>query len=120
MLSGINTDIQHHGRTYHVQTEDGGVHNPVITTHLFFGGAIFATQKSTYKDSLHSESLNDVIREKMKEQHKAMIRDLVAGKLQRASEPKPQADSASAHPTEKKKKSLDDLILDYLSQKENS
>jgi hypothetical protein len=50
MLSGINTDIEHDGKIYHVQTEDGGHQNPVIVTHLFAGGAILASRKVSYAD----------------------------------------------------------------------
>jgi hypothetical protein len=123
MLSGINTDIPYNGTVYHVQTEDGGVENPVITTILFCGGAIRSTKKNSYKDVLQSDSLNDIIREMMKEQHKAMIRELAAGKYDRYVDSASKLEPSSANatpPGEKKKKSLDDMILDYLSDKEDT
>ncbi|WDT80574.1 MAG: hypothetical protein MPW14_01900 [Candidatus Manganitrophus sp.] len=46
MLSGINTDIQFKGEVYHVQTEDGGTNNPIITTLLFKGGGDLFIQKN--------------------------------------------------------------------------
>ncbi len=30
MVTGFNTDVQHDGKIYHVQTEDKGVDNPLI------------------------------------------------------------------------------------------
>ncbi|MDC4226860.1 MAG: hypothetical protein MPW15_22105 [Candidatus Manganitrophus sp.] len=81
MLSGINTDIQFKGEVYHVQTEDGGIDNPIVTTLLFKGGAIFSSKKTNYAEILQSPSYQQVVRELMKEQHKNMVRDLTAGKF---------------------------------------
>jgi hypothetical protein len=159
MLSGLNTDIQYKGEVFHVQTEDGGANNPVITTLLFKGGAIFSSKKTNYGEILKSASYQDIVKELMKEQHKNMVRDLASGKFER-----PQAESvqnkkidqnrdvkgadqvdqrekavyvkeetasvkgppSKADPAKldqekpAKKKSLDDLILDYLSKKEET
>ena len=32
MVTGFNTDVEHAGRVYHVQTEDKGAGNPLIET----------------------------------------------------------------------------------------
>lgn len=160
MLSGINTDIQHKGEVWHVQTEDGGPGNPIITTLLFKGGAIFSSKKTNYGEILQSASFQDVVKELMKEQHKNMVRDLASGKFERpatgvgpvkkndqshdrqesekaappnktaasvqeetarAKEPPPGPNQPKAVPKKPaQKKSLDDLILDYLSKKEET
>lgn len=133
MLSGINTDIQFKGEVYHVQTEDGGIDNPIVTTLLFKGGAIFSSKKTNYAEIINSPSYQQVVRELMKEQHKNMVRDLTAGKFEAAStvkkepredRPEPQAKTppptAAAPPKVPHKKSLDDLILDYLSEREKN
>lgn len=141
MLSGINTDIQFKGEVYHVQTEDGGAANPVITTLLFKGGAIFSSKRTSYAEILQSPSYQDVVRELMKEQHKGMVRELAAGKFESAPAAKEVCPAAPAQPAvaeadgggrEEKgaasasaekpsqKKTLDDLILDYLSEKEEN
>lgn len=129
MLSGINTDIQFKGEVYHVQTEDGGTNNPIITTLLFKGGAIFSSKKTNYAEILQSPSYQEVLKKLMKEQHKNMVRDLTAGKFQtpvpkefREDQSAPNAIAPSPAPASpqkvSQKKSLDDLILDYLSEKE--
>lgn len=134
MLSGINTDIQFKGEVYHVQTEDGGVDNPIITTLLFKGGAIFSSKKTSYADILQSASYQQVVRELMKEQHKGMVRDLASGKFdsgpsapkevyqdrptQEVKAPPPPPTPTPAPQGANRKKSLDDLILDYLSERE--
>lgn len=79
MVLGFNHNIKHNGRIYHVQTEDSGVDNPHIITHLFVGGNILATKKTSYADIVTAENLEQIVRELMQEQHKAMLRNLVNG-----------------------------------------
>jgi len=137
MLTGYNTDFKYQGKVYHVQTEDGGVNSPFITSLLYHQGAILASRKTSYADILKADCLDDVVRDLMMEQHKQMIRDLMQGKLdlnnaphestyQPAAAPKPApakerpapkaASPAPAPPELEKEKSLDDIILDFLSQ----
>ena len=78
-LTGFNHNIKHKGSVFHVQTEDSGVNNPHIITHLFVGGNILASKKTSYADILNAENLTDVVRELMEEQHKEMLRNLVNG-----------------------------------------
>jgi len=124
MLSGINTDIEHDGKIYHVQTEDGGHQNPIIVTHLFAGGAILSSRKVSYADVLQSGPNPEVIREMMKEQHQAMIKSL-------ASEQRSEAPPASAHLNKAEastrsaspvalppgRRTLDEVIDEYLQSK---
>jgi len=79
MVLGFNHNIKHNGRIYHVQTEDSGVDNPHIITHLFVGGNILATKKTSYADIVQAENLEQIVRELMQEQHKAMLRNLING-----------------------------------------
>ncbi|MGZ3447656.1 MAG: hypothetical protein ACXU88_18380, partial [Myxococcaceae bacterium] len=51
-VSGFNHNITHAGRVFHVQTEDSGVNNPNIITHLFVGGNILASKKTSYAELL--------------------------------------------------------------------
>src|SRR5215468_8128219 len=81
MLSGINEDVRFQDKVYHVQTEDGGLGNPVVVTTLFQGGAILATRKTTYTERLKADNLSDEIRQLIKKQHKAVVEDLMAGKF---------------------------------------
>jgi hypothetical protein len=79
MVVGFNHNIKHKGKMYHVQTEDSGVENPHIITHLFVGGNILASKKTSYKDIVGAENLPVVVRELMEEQHKEVLRNLVNG-----------------------------------------
>ncbi len=79
MVVGFNHNIKHKGKVYHVQTEDSGVDNPHIITHLFVGGNILSSKKTSYADLLKAEELEKLVRELMEEQHKEMLRNLVGG-----------------------------------------
>jgi len=81
VIPGYNHNIRYRERTYHVQTEDSGVKNPVIITHLFIGGTILATQRSNYADIVANDTVEDLVRVRMQDQHKAMLRQLMDGKM---------------------------------------
>lgn len=72
---GYNHNVRYAGRLWHVQTEDSGVQNPHIFTHLFHDGTILATKRIDYDPS----SEVGVVQKLMQAQHKAMLRELKAG-----------------------------------------
>ncbi|SRR6266568_2451758 len=80
MVTGFNHNVKHRGKPFHVQTEDSGVSNPQITTHLFVGGNIIASKKTSYADRVGDPKLSQVVRELMEEQHKEVLRNLVNGR----------------------------------------
>jgi hypothetical protein len=79
MVVGFNHNIKYKGRVYHVQTEDSGVGNPHLITHLFVGGNILASKKASYAHLLAEPDLEKVVRDLMEAQHKEMLRNLVNG-----------------------------------------
>jgi hypothetical protein len=81
-LLGYNNNVRHRGRVFHIQTEDSGVRYGHIITHLFMdGGRILKSVKTSYAEYLGSERMGDIIREMMKQQHKAMFIALRDGKF---------------------------------------
>ena len=78
-VNGFNHNISHAGRVFHVQTEDSGVNNPNIITHLFVGGNILASKKTSYSELLKAENLQELVRQLMEDQHKQMLRNVVTG-----------------------------------------
>jgi hypothetical protein len=74
---GYNHNVRYAGRLWHVQTEDSGVNNPHIFTHLFHDGTILATKRLDYDP----ESAVAAVQKQMQTQHKAMLRDLKAGQF---------------------------------------
>ena len=96
-LLGYNTNIRHKGKLYHVQTEDSGIEHPHIITHLFAdGGRIVASRKTDYSEHLGKENLEDIVRELMKEQHKAMAVALRDQHLDEAQAPAVEDGARSA------------------------
>ncbi|MBL9039151.1 MAG: hypothetical protein JNG84_11585 [Archangium sp.] len=78
-LTGFNHNIKHKGKVFHVQTEDSGVNNPHIITHLFVGGNILATKKGSYEAIAKQPNVAELVRDMMEAQHKEMLRNLVNG-----------------------------------------
>lgn len=74
-ILGYNHNFRHRGLVFHVQTEDSGVRNPHIFTHLFHGGVIVSSRKLTYDSGASA----DVIKALMQAQHRAMLKDLKRG-----------------------------------------
>lgn len=74
-ILGYNHNIGHRGLVFHVQTEDSGVDNPHIFTHLFHGGVIIFSRKIDY-DAAADEPL---VKSLMQAQHKAMLKELKRG-----------------------------------------
>jgi len=48
VITGYNTDVEHDGVVYHVQTEDKGLETPFILSLVYSGGAILASKRSRY------------------------------------------------------------------------
>jgi hypothetical protein len=84
---GFNHNVQFGPRVYHVQTEDSGLPHAHYITHLFVGGNIVASMKSSYVDLVDAEpDLPKAVRILMEAQHKAMLKRLVSGEFSEAAE----------------------------------
>ncbi len=81
MVGGFNTNIRYCGRTFHVQTEDKGELNPQIVTLLYEGGAILSVSKSNYQEALSEKDLESVVRTRMEQQHRNIVKSLKSGAL---------------------------------------
>ena len=123
VLPGFNTDFKYKGQVYHAQTEDNGVNNPVIVTLLYLKGAILASKKSSYADLLEKKGYQPELMELMKNQHRTIMREVLAGKYEEAPEPPdaPEEETAveaapEAPPLEEAlaADSLDRQIMEYL------
>ncbi len=125
MQLGFNENVIHKGTVYHIQTEDGGRKNPVITTLLFKEGVIMSSKRTSYADIIKSDKLDLVVKEIMRDQHGTMLKNLKDGVFDKKEEKAaPQVKPAEKIVEEKEggqlisEKSLDDVILEYLSVSE--
>jgi hypothetical protein len=81
-LLGFNNNVRHRGRIFHIQTEDSGIKNPRIVTHLFAdGGRIIKTTRTDYAEHVSRADIQVYVRTLMKEQHKRMFTELRLGEL---------------------------------------
>jgi len=111
MVTGFNTDVQHDGRTYHVQTEDKGLQNPIIETLIYVGGEILAARRTSYADLLSNGVGEKEVAERIESQHNRMILDIRDGRY----------DSKKIRPFGEgiiSSKSFDEVVLDYLKSQE--
>lgn len=86
---GFNNNIKYKNQVFHVQTEDSGLDQPHIITHLFAdGGRIIKSHKRSYQAELSRPDIAEYVRSLMKAQHLEMVLalresrfdDVIAGK----------------------------------------
>lgn len=82
MIPGFNTDIEHGGITYHVQTEDKGVDSPIILSLVYYGGAILASKRTPYDDLLTAGLDEETLAERLQRQHKLICAAIRSGRIE--------------------------------------
>ena len=82
MITGFNTDIEHGGTTYHVQTEDKGLDSPLILSLVYVGGAIIASKRTHYEDLIESGFDEKVLSERLQRQHKLICAAIRSGRVE--------------------------------------
>ena len=87
MLLGFNTNVTYNENTYHIQTEDNGLKNPVIISLLYLKGEIIATKKNSYADIVEEPGYREKIKRMMMEQHSSIIEELIAGRYTEEGKP---------------------------------
>ncbi len=109
MITGFNTDVDYEGRTYHVQTEDRGVANPIIESLVYSGGEIVTTRKSSYEDLVEAEEFAESeLMQRMKVQHQDLIQEIRSGRYDPEG-PKPFGYNIVSN------RSLDEVVMTYLA-----
>jgi hypothetical protein len=103
VITGYNTDVEHGGVVYHVQTEDKGLQTPIILSLVYTGGEILASKRSPYDDLIASGFDQEVLVERLQRQHKLICAAVHAGRIEElkrlgesAHAPKPASDSVEA------------------------
>lgn len=123
VLTGFNTDIQHAGTTYHVQTEDKGRSNPLVESLVYTSGEILYSRRTPYHDLVEQEVDREAIATLMERQHRSIVDAVSSGGLARLTgkiEIAADDDTTITHREEEaaassgEEPSLDQVILDYL------
>jgi hypothetical protein len=81
MITGFNTDIEHEGTIYHVQTEDKGLETPLILSLVYVGGAILASKRAPYDDLIEKGFDEKELAERLNRQHKLICAAIRAGRI---------------------------------------
>lgn len=140
MITGYNTDIRHRDVVFHVQTEDKGTGNPCVESLVYVKGQVIANKRTGYADMLAEGKGEKDIVALMEHQHRVMIAAIKGGKLDEkvaalnggkgvstppqgipVAPPPPQQPVTAAAPAaepraaEDPDKTLDQVILEYLS-----
>lgn len=137
MITGYNTDVHHRDTVFHVQTEDRGASNPYIESLVYVGGQVVASRRSSYADLLAAGKGERAIVGLMEQQHRGMIEAIREGRFDEklaallestgvrnrvegadgtsSSMARKLAPPAREGILEEGSKTLDQVILDYLS-----
>jgi hypothetical protein len=81
VITGFNTDIEHDGVIYHVQTEDKGLDSPIILSLVYAGGTILASKRSPYADLIAEGFSDEVLAERLKRQHRLICAAIHSGRI---------------------------------------
>jgi hypothetical protein len=81
VITGFNTDVEHDGVVYHVQTEDKGLDSPMILSLVYVGGAILASKRSPYEDLIAAGFSDEALSERLKRQHRLICAAIHLGRL---------------------------------------
>jgi hypothetical protein len=108
MVTGYNTDVEHAGRVYHVQTEDKGSSNPIIETLVYMRGEILAARQSRYDDLKPGGFPEAEIAKRIEAQHNGVIEDVRAGRFEVKQKPRPFGEGIISS------RSFDEVVLDFL------
>ncbi len=86
MITGFNTDVEHEGVTYHVQTEDKGLETPLILSLVYDRGTILASKRVPYDDLLKENFDDKVLAVRLQKQHKTICAAVRAGRIEELKE----------------------------------
>jgi len=81
VITGFNTDIEHDGVVYHVQTEDKGLDTPIILSLVYVGGAILASKRAPYEDLIAKGFSDEALSERLKRQHRLICAAINSGRI---------------------------------------
>lgn len=98
VITGFNTDIEHDGIIYHVQTEDKGLETPLMLSLVYTGGAILASKRARYDDLIESGFDEKELAKRLLRQHKLICAALRAGRLDDLKK-MTERDSSRSHTT---------------------
>jgi len=101
VITGFNTDIEHDGVVYHVQTEDKGLETPMILSLVYSRGEILASKRSRYEDLIAQGFSDEALAERLKRQHRLICAAIHSGRindLKKMSGPRTEVEEVTPPP----------------------
>ncbi len=81
MLTGYNTDVSYGGILFHVQTEDKGIHSPIILSLVYRAGTILAAKRTPYSNLIQDGTVDEAaVSQLLTRQHQILVAAIQAGK----------------------------------------
>ncbi len=132
MLTGFNTDVEHDGITYHVQTEDRGGTGHLIESLIYVKGEILGSRRISYQNLLEAGAELSAVRALMERQHFTIVETIRRGRIGAVLDPAvagegdttisraprfddlPSRSASSPH----SQRTLDEVIGDWLAEQE--
>lgn len=104
MITGFNTDVEHNGVVYHVQTEDKGLKSPLILSLVYVGGTILASKRTPYDDLIANGFDEGKLAERLQRQHKLICAAIHTGRIEDLKQQTERdASSRAKHPEPEQK-----------------
>jgi hypothetical protein len=100
VITGFNTDVEHEGVVYHVQTEDKGLKSPLILSLVYVGGTILASKRTPYDDLIASGFDENKLAERLQRQHKLICAAIHTGRIEDLKQQTEREASTRAKPPE--------------------
>lgn len=116
MISGYNTDVEHNGVVYHIQTEDKGLSSQLIVSLVYDRGTILASKRTPYND-LNTDSLDEAaLIDRLSRQHKLICAAVRAGRIGDLQQMTGKARAAKAEVAEVKAEAPATEVRDTLEE----
>jgi hypothetical protein len=87
MLTGYNTDVSYEGEIFHIQTEDKGIHSPIILSLVYRAGTILAAKRTSYGNLIENGVVDEsAVSQLLNRQHHILVAAIQAGKSEKLAE----------------------------------
>ncbi|MFN7926950.1 MAG: hypothetical protein U0Y68_03230 [Blastocatellia bacterium] len=87
MLTGYNTDVSYGGEIFHVQTEDKGIHSPIILSLVYRAGTILAAKRTPYSNLIQNGIVDEAaVYQMLTRQHQILVAAIQSGKSEKLVE----------------------------------
>jgi len=89
-MKGLSNEVRYKGAVFYVQTQDTGPASGYVESLIYKAGQLLTSRKSFYYSYLNSPDLQERVISLMKEQHRAILRDIQTGRFDHFLSPSEQ------------------------------